>query len=111
MTRWSGSSAGHRANSPPLLPSADKAINPSLLWASATLTLWAFAAYCSVGPAVPTGGATLCTCRLGEEFKLKVKYVVEFFHFDEKAKFERASDGTARFSGELPSWAASASKQ
>lgn len=39
VTRWSGSSAGHCASSPPLLPSADKAINPSLLWASAALAL------------------------------------------------------------------------
>lgn len=78
VTRWSGSSAGHDANFPPLLPSVDKAISPGLLWASAGLNLWAFTAYCSVGLTLPTGGSTLCTCRVGKEFKLRVKYVEEF---------------------------------
>lgn len=49
VTRWSGSSAGHDANFPPLLPSTDKPINPGLLWAFAALNLWAFTAYCFVG--------------------------------------------------------------
>lgn len=78
VTRWSGSSAGHAANFPPLLPSSDKAINAGLLWASAALNLWAFTAYCSVGLTLPTGGSTQCTCRVGKEFKLRVKYVEEF---------------------------------
>lgn len=78
VTRWSGSTAGHGANVPPLLPSADKAINPGLLWASAALNLWAFTAYCSVGLTLPAGGSTLCTSRTGKEFKLRVKYVEDF---------------------------------
>lgn len=73
-----GSSAWHGAIFPPLPPSADKAISPGLLWASAALNLWAFTAYCSVGLTLPTGGGTLCTCRVGKEFKLRVKYVEEF---------------------------------
>lgn len=78
VMRWSGSSAGHSANLPPLLPSTDKAINPGLLWASAALNLWAFTAYCSVGLTLPTGGSMLCTYRVGKEFKLRVKFVEEF---------------------------------
>lgn len=97
MTRWSGSTAGHGANVPPLLPSADKAINPGLLWASAALNLWAFTAYCSVGLTLPAGGSTLCTSRTGKEFKLRVKYVGDFIAM-KKLNFKKmtmASSGLA----------------
>lgn len=78
VTRWSGSSAGHSANFPPLLPSTDEAINAGLLWALAALNLWAFTPYCSVGLTLPTGGSSLCTRRVRKEFKLRVKHVEEF---------------------------------
>lgn len=72
VARWSGRSPGQRASVPPLLPSTDKANNSGLLWASAALALWDVAAYCSAGPTSPRGEG-----RLGEQFKLKVKYVEE----------------------------------
>lgn len=61
VTRWSGSSAGHPANFPPLFPSPISQIKLSaagLPWALAALDLWAFCCLPFVGLTLPTGKST-----------------------------------------------------